>query len=82
MSKKKEQYANKSYTYCPACGHDSLKLDMAKKRENTRNKCYCSGIHFPYHRKGSKGCDYEDTGKIMARELDAETLPKSKKIPF
>lgn len=37
---------------CPVCGHDSLSLDLAKRREAKRNVCYCDGYHFP-HRKGS-----------------------------
>lgn len=41
---------------CPACGNDSLKLDMTRKTYNQANRCNCDGYHFP-HRLGSLWCN-------------------------
>ena len=37
------------------CGHDSLKLDKAVKKQSKLNRCYCDGYHFP-HNKNSLFC--------------------------
>lgn len=51
-----ERYARPKL--CPACAHDTLRLDRWKKRDHRRSACHCEGYIFR-HRRGSLRCrDY------------------------
>lgn len=50
LKRLKEQYIKERK--CPNCQSFSIHHDKAKKKENKRKKCFCSGYPFP-HRKGS-----------------------------
>lgn len=53
---------------CPACRHDSLRLDRWKLRDHRAARCHCDGYWFP-HRRGSKWCS-EYRGVISDADLE------------
>ena len=73
QSKKRkiELYVIEKYKVCDRCGGE-LRLDRYRMlKEGAKYKCQCDGLWFP-HRKGCKGCNCEDEGKIWARQLNEE----------
>lgn len=42
---------------CPSCGHDSLKFDRNKRKENRKNACLCAAYPFPHRAGSSVWCD-------------------------
>jgi hypothetical protein len=51
-----DQY--KKRPMCPACKHDSLKIDLAHYKRKRRLKCNCQGVPFPHERGTIIGCQH------------------------
>ena len=76
---------------CPACGHDSLRLDRWKQRDHRRALCRCGVGHWYPHRRGSLGCAHytgprTPAGQVwdhIAQALDAiDTTHNAPRAPF
>jgi hypothetical protein len=69
-----ELYAKRPH--CPACGRDSLRLDIAQAKRNRRLTCLCGGVPYPHNRGTVIGCT--DYAKSVTEEQYREHLDNLK----
>lgn len=62
---------------CPACGHDSLRLDLAHHIRKRKLKCVCAGVPYPHERGTVLGC--VSYTKVVTEEKYKEYLDQLKR---